>query len=82
MKICKHCFNSVEETTGVSTNTPPKEGDFGICISCGTISTFDKDMNLIPYPLEKIKLLKETYPKIYNILQQASIHIKSNIIKN
>jgi len=69
-------------------NTPlgdqrgPEAGDFSICFYCGTVSTFDKDMNLIPYPDEEFQALAVIDPINYRLLSRAAAEIRKRILAN
>jgi hypothetical protein len=43
---CPCCGKQNTATTGANTSEPPKPGDVIVCIGCGAINQFDKDMAL------------------------------------
>lgn len=55
--ICGHCGNPLDAATTAS-NHSPREGDISICVYCGNINIFQKDMSireLTPKELEEIQ---------------------------
>lgn len=81
-KICRSCFKVLDANTPVGDERGPEAGDFSICFYCGTVCTFDKDMNLIPYPDEEFHKLAIIDPVNYSILCRAAAQIRNRILAN
>lgn len=79
---CKSCMKKIDAHTSIEGHHKPQKGDFSICMYCGTISTFDEQLNLIAMSEEELQRLKEEDNKTYLLLKKAAVVIQSNIQKN
>jgi hypothetical protein len=79
---CKSCLHEIDSVTALEDGSKPSENDLSICISCGTISMFDKELNIIPTPPEKLDEIKIMHYQTWLTLQKAAFLIKQRIIKN
>jgi len=43
---CLHCHGDLSAATNVTSNEKPKEGDLSICVYCGHLMAFTKDIAL------------------------------------
>jgi hypothetical protein len=44
---CPSCDAKIDAATGTDHNELPKEGDISICLYCGKILTFNKDIKVV-----------------------------------
>lgn len=44
--LCGTCGYLFTNSTGVTSDTAPEAGDFSICINCGAVLIFDRDLRL------------------------------------
>jgi hypothetical protein len=45
--FCPHCFHVMDAATNVYGDSPPASGDFTVCIDCGSVLSFDENMQLM-----------------------------------
>lgn len=80
---CKKCFYAWDSHSNTDDNkNPPQENDLTICFYCGTISKFDKDLNLIELTESELLELKQEYPKEWEALKAYATDIKQKIKQN
>lgn len=80
---CKSCFHEINDhESATGEKSKPFENDLSICISCGTLSRFDKNLNLIPLTDDQIQYLYINDYKNWLTLQRASNIIKKRINGN
>ena len=46
--MCLRCGYFVDRATNVTDENKPNEGDFTVCLNCGALNRFDKNMRLVP----------------------------------
>lgn len=69
MNNCRTCNAILDDQTYFDDKTlKPKEGDFSVCAYCGTISTYDSEMNLQPLPSDELIKLNEEDPETFDKL--------------
>lgn len=44
--FCPFCFHALDRVSNVYGDDPPVPGDFTICINCGSVLSFDDNMQL------------------------------------
>lgn len=81
---CKKCLHVFDSHSGISGDSirHPEQDDLTICAYCGTISIFDKDLNLVAMTQQQLDDLKNDDYENWAILQKASFVIKECIGNN
>jgi hypothetical protein len=79
---CTACFKKLDAHTAVEGDHVPKEGDFTVCIGCGTASKFDKDLNLVPLTPDDVTYLETEAPETLMLLNQAAFLIRQRNAQN
>lgn len=67
--VCKNSYNKTEVQYGAP--GPPIEGDVSVCLHCGTICLFDKDLNLRQAIANELNDMARTDPDGYRIVIEA-----------
>jgi len=63
---CAKCSKVLDACTNVTGEDGPSEGDYTLCAYCGSLYTFDSQLDLVPVDLDSIQ---DT--KIRNTLEMA-----------
>jgi hypothetical protein len=79
---CQGCFKINDTNTCVSGDATPKPRDISVCLYCGAICEFDKELNLVPLNQEQIVKLSIESPEMYFIVTKSQHWIYSKIKKN
>lgn len=81
-----HCKTCMATLNGhMSTEKPeisPRPKDISVCYYCGTVSKFDKELNLVSVTLEELDWIKRKQPDSWKLLEEISEKIKQKIQKN
>lgn len=76
---CPVCYAKLEEHKDVTGGfDQPKSGDISVCIKCGTISEFNKDMSLRRLTVTDLIRLWENDEDVYRMVIAARERIRSN----
>lgn len=79
---CKTCYHKIDAVTSAGHKSKPQKNDLSICLNCGTISSFDEHLDLVPLSDDDIdKLYAHNYQN-WLTLQRASSYIKKKIKEN
>jgi hypothetical protein len=73
---CLKCSYRFTDHKNLNNEEKPKKGDYTVCIDCGTIGIFDKELNLVPIPVGTLEILKSKNIDTWNQLMKASELIK------
>jgi len=81
---CRVCFYKADAlgNAAESEHNLPKPGDIAICMSCGTISIIEDDMDLRPMTESEIEEISTEEVEAYQILLEASENVKKRIQQN
>lgn len=79
---CKTCNGAQDSHGNITGDWGPKENDVSVCLYCGTISLFDKDLNLIAMPEKEMDVIRNNEPDNWRAIEVASEYIKERIAKN
>ena len=79
---CNTCLNFLDAFSEIGGNSIPKKNDISVCFYCGTISTFDEELNLSRMSEKEIEDLKINNPEAYEHLYNASLYILKKIKNN
>lgn len=68
--VCPHCNVAVSADAAVSSDQPPKKGDFTVCINCAVIMVFTEDLALKEATLcELAEMLTEQPEDFHRLIQ-------------
>lgn len=78
--VCHHKLDSHTNPNGAL----PQEGDISICVYCGNLSRFDKNLKIVSLTEEEIEKLKTSDPEAFKDIAEAfkDIYKILVIIKN
>lgn len=79
---CLSCEKELSVAAGSSEAGAPQEGDYSVCTNCGTISKFDRDMNLVRVDRNEIDELRKKEPDFWRELHNAAVAIVDGVLKN
>ncbi len=79
---CKSCYHKIDAHSPIEGEHKPQKGDLSVCMYCGTICTFDDELNLIALTNEEKQFLQTHERKTYELLNNTAIYIQQQIIKN
>jgi RNase P subunit RPR2 len=82
INYCTNCMKLLNEATSINSNKMPHEGGVTVCVRCGHISVFDKDLNLRPITTSELNEIYENDIETYTLLITVSAQIKEKIQKN
>lgn len=51
---CPACGYFADRVTGIGHSQKPRPGDITVCVGCGCICEFDKDLQMVLIPEDKI----------------------------
>ena len=84
MSICQGCGHKLDDFMSVTDtdDVKPEEGAFSVCVFCGKIGVFNKNLDIIPATDSQITWLKMNHANAYRILLCAVTIVKTRIEQN
>jgi hypothetical protein len=70
--ICPVCSNQRGGLAPVLQRGAPSEGDFSLCLYCGAMLRFTRNLSLRLAADDELKEFKEKQPKLFHVLITAS----------
>ena len=70
---CYKCGSKMDRATGAFGAVTPKEGDASMCLKCGAVAIFRKDLTLRPPSVTELQLIREDVRIITADILRSSI---------